>query len=260
MSFSANLRESAKDLLRGDASFLVAGLLVAVSGKADRQLNLSGAGRVFVRPKDSDYTVFRQVYRDRDYEVGLDVIDDRIVAAYEEVLATGSTPVIVDAGANIGAATRWFAQRFPKAEVIAIEPDPDNTRVLRRNIEDVPNARVIEAALGGEPGFVSLKNDTDESWGVQTVRGDTGLPIVTIRQAMDAIPNASLFGVKIDIEGFENDLFAGDTSWLDDARVVYIEPHDWMLPGEHSSRTFQREMGKRDFEIFLRGENLIYVR
>jgi hypothetical protein len=47
---------------------------------------------------------------------------------------------------------------------------------------------------------------------------------------------------------------------LDDAFAVYIEPHDWMLPGQGSSRSFQAAFGARDFEIFLRGENLIYIR
>ena len=45
-----------------------------------------------------------------------------------------------------------------------------------------------------------------------------------------------------------------------DVLVVFIEPHDWLMPGEGSSRSFQAAFGQRDFEIFVSGENIIYVR
>jgi hypothetical protein len=74
------------------------------------------------------------------------------------------------------------------------------------------------------------------------------------------VPNAQVFIVKIDIEGFEADLFSANLDWLDLADVVIIEPHDWMLPGQGSSRTLQVAMAARPFEVLLSGENLIYVR
>ena len=42
--------------------------------------------------------------------------------------------------------------------------------------------------------------------------------------------------------------------------VVIIEPHDWMLPGSATSRTFQRALLERDFELLISGENLVFVR
>ena len=77
-------------------------------------------------------------------------------------------------------------------------------------------------------------------------------------QRVDGGPQ--LFIVKIDNEGFESDVFAGDATWLSDAALVYLEPHNWMLPGQKTSRNFQREMANHDFEIFIKGENLIHVR
>ena len=56
------------------------------------------------------------------------------------------------------------------------------------------------------------------------------------------------------------DLFAANTDWIDAAFVIYVEPHDWLLPGKRTSRSFQRELARRDFELLIRGENLIYVR
>lgn len=42
--------------------------------------------------------------------------------------------------------------------------------------------------------------------------------------------------------------------------MVIIEPHDWMLPGQLSSRSFQQAMARHLFELFMRGENIFYVR
>jgi hypothetical protein len=39
-----------------------------------------------------------------------------------------------------------------------------------------------------------------------------------------------------------------------------IEPHDWMLPGQMTSRAFQQAMAAHPFEMFIRGENILYVR
>lgn len=83
---------------------------------------------------------------------------------------------------------------------------------------------------------------------------------LTIDQAVATVPAGSLLIAKIDIEGFESDLFDGDLRWMDDVHVIFLEPHDWMLPGRRTSRSFQAALGQRDFELFLSGENLIYVR
>ena len=65
---------------------------------------------------------------------------------------------------------------------------------------------------------------------------------------------------KIDIEGFESDLFADNLDWLDRFAVVAIEPHDWMFPGQGTSLSFQKAMAARDFEMVICGQNLIFLR
>ena len=42
--------------------------------------------------------------------------------------------VIVDAGANIGLASILFANRYPEAKVLAIEPEHDNFSLLADNV------------------------------------------------------------------------------------------------------------------------------
>lgn len=75
-----------------------------------------------------------------------------------------------------------------------------------------------------------------------------------MRNAFDHAPNGVPFIAKIDVEGFEKDLFSNNTEWLADVFVVHIEPRDWMLPGAGSSFTFQRALAAYAFEIFITGD------
>jgi FkbM family methyltransferase len=167
--------------------------------------------------------------------------------------------VILDAGANVGAASLWFKAQFPEAWIVAVEPDPGNADVLRCNLNGRDRAVVLEAAIGATPGYVSLVPAV-MSWAVRTERASMGCPVVTVDRAVGTVPCGELFIAKIDIEGFEHDLFSENLEWLDRAAVVIIEPHDWLLPGALTSRTFQAAFGSRCFEIFQLAENLVYVR
>jgi FkbM family methyltransferase len=58
--------------------------------------------------------------------------------------------VVLDLGANIGAASRLFLDRGA-AYVMAVEPDPSNVALLRRNLYDRP-AIIFSAAVGPKAG------------------------------------------------------------------------------------------------------------
>jgi len=224
------------------------------------RINVPHIGPVLVRSGDSDMRALRQVFSGKEYDLSSpDPIDRRIRGRYSEILAAGGKPIIVDAGANIGAASLSFAAQFPEAGIVAIEPDPANAALARRNLQGRSNCIVLEAAIGAERGFVELHSE-GESWGVRTARASSGVPIVTIEDALSQSLDDTPFIVKIDIEGFEKDLFAANTGWIGQAYAVIIEPHDWMLPGEFTSRTFQQALSPHPFELVIRGENLFYVR
>ena len=217
-------------------------------------------GAISMRSGESDMSVIRQVFINKEYQLrGPRHAVDRIAARYQSLLAEGETPIIVDAGANIGAATLWFSSLYPDAKLVAVEPHAGNAALLWRNVADRPNVTVMEAAIGSEAGHVQLV-DEGLGWAVQTERADSGLPIVTIDDACTASGGSTPFIVKIDIEGFERDLFASNLDWLAKPYVVIIELHDWMLPGQLSSRTFQQAIAQHPFEMFMAGENIFYVR
>jgi FkbM family methyltransferase len=232
-----------------------------LAGRPSYTARVRGVGPVHLRRRSSDASVVRQVFRGRDYDLSRYRQHARVLAALDQTLAQGRTPVIIDGGANIGAASIYFADAYPSAAVLAVEPDPANAEACRRNTAGRSAITVLEAALGSEPGRVALVNPAGEAWAVQTARSEAGTtPVLTIDDVLARVPDAVPLIVKIDIEGFEADLFSRNTEWIDGAAVVIIEPHDWLFPDRRSSRPFQKAMAERDFDLIVSGENLIYIR
>jgi FkbM family methyltransferase len=229
--------------------------------KAEFRVTVKDVGDMTLRPKSTDPAVVSQVFSWLQYDTSQFPQHARVVRAYEDILARGHRPLILDLGANNGASARWFAREYPRASIVAVEPDADNARMCRLNTRDHP-VEVMVAAIGGSPGHVSLDTATKASVSFTTTRSaDGGVPVVTVGQILaDHRPDHELFIVKIDIEGFEEDLFSAGTDWVDEAQVIMIEPHDWKFPDRNTSRHLQETMGRASFQLMLSGENLIYVR
>lgn len=222
-------------------------------------IQVPNVGPLTLRAGDSDMQAVRQILVEGDYDFsGADEMSRRVRARYTSIVESGGTPIIVDAGANIGVASLALANQFPDARIVAIEPDPGNAALLRLNLAPLANCIAVEAALGAEKGFVALK-PARYSWAVRTQRAASGVPVITVQDAFEASGGDTPLLVKIDIEGFEKELFARNTQWIAETYVVIVEPHDWLLPGEGSSFSFQQAMARHCFEIHIRGENLMYV-
>jgi hypothetical protein len=61
--------------------------------------------------------------------------------------ASPSPEIIIDAGANIGLASIYFANKYPEAKIIAVEPEESNFRLLRKNAAPYKNIIPLQAAL-----------------------------------------------------------------------------------------------------------------
>src|SRR5205807_2152840 len=74
----------------------------------------------------------------------------------------GRGDVVFDIGANIGffstLLSRWVG---PEGRVVAVEPDPENLALLRRNLDEnrCTNARVCASAIGAHRGFGDFSRD-----------------------------------------------------------------------------------------------------
>jgi FkbM family methyltransferase len=235
---------------------------LALFGQTVASFPIRKVGRITLRYKETDAAVLRQVFSRREYNFSRFPQRARLQAAYEAIAASGKRPLIIDAGANIGLAAIWFAKLYPKALVVAIEPDAANLEICRRNVAPFENILLVEGAIGARSGRVGLVNPKGRADAVRTERDEAGaVQVFTIADLRArAGPDTHLLLVKVDIEGFESDLFSENVGWIDDAAAVIVEPHDWMLPGQFSSRPLQRAMFSRDFEMLIHRESLLFIR
>ena len=192
-------------------------------------------------------------------EYGLEKISrhDEVNAKYEAIVAQNLTPLIIDCGAHCGIATKFFAETYPQARIVAVEPDEDNVALARENNSGDRTA-ILCAAVGNVDGTGSLERQ-DRSF-AHRVNGAVGgeTRILSINTLLDDERSAGArpFIVKIVIEGSEENLFADNTDWIDAFPLLIIELHDGMLPRAANARNFLREMGKRDRDFLYHGKNI----
>ena len=115
--------------------------------------------------------------------------------------------VVVDIGANIGCFTRWALEHGAK-KVIAIEPEPNNFKMLELNTQGYENVVCLNAAITPEPmGKIALylapsgKNPGNSS--VHARRGRTGVEVNTIHVGAVFSGHPDINVAKIDCEGAE---------------------------------------------------------
>ena len=218
---------------------------------------------VSLRRDTSDVSTFEQIFANTHYNHRRLTRAEEITRMYE-AMTTDAQPLILDLGANVGLSPLYFAKNWPAAKVIAVEPDPQNFRLLCQNTAGVDNIVPVNAAVASEDGAVRISNPQEEAWGRQTEvaapGGSESIPALSVASLMKlATERCRPFIAKIDIEGFESNLFSQNTSWVDLFPVLYIELHDWMLPGHGNSNNFLRVISQLPRDFILSGENVISI-
>jgi FkbM family methyltransferase len=232
------------------------GSLVAVSGATDNE-------PVWLRARFSDYGAFYQIFVSGEYDVSDTWLFPELLARYERIISEGKTPVVIDAGANIGLASRYFARLFPLSHVVALEPDPENCAVAAKNLGCVPNVTVLAKGLWSHRTRIMVVNPDDASWAFQFKEAPpeslSAVESVSIDDAVATVANGRLFLVKMDIEGAESVVLGADGAWWTEAPVIIIEPHDWMAGKKGSLEGLFRREAYRGAAIIIKGENLVCV-
>ncbi len=213
----------------------------------------------------SDASCFYHIFVRKSYDIDRFAHAEVIQQYYEKLSLTGRIPVIIDAGANVGAASIWFSRRYPTARVVAVEPDSANASMARYNTSTLPNVMVVEASIGGSAGYSATVSDVSgRSDRIQSKRvfenDGSAIRVVTVDFLVNGYgATAALFIVKIDIEGFESDLFEGDISWVKHAPIIEIELHDWMFPTRNTSASFFKAIAAENYSVLVSGDTLVCV-
>jgi FkbM family methyltransferase len=190
------------------------------------------------RPNTSDVDVFQQIFGFREYRC-LDNVRD--------------ASLIIDCGANVGYSTAYFLTRYPRAKVIAVEPDPDNFAVLEANVAPYgARCRAIRSAVwSSKTGLVMNEEPFGDGreW-ARTVRpiraGEAPLmTAVDIGTLLEESGMDRISIMKIDIEGAEAEVFSANYErWLHRVDNLVIELH-----GERCKRVFAQAIEHAGFTV-----------
>jgi FkbM family methyltransferase len=134
-----------------------------------------------------------------------------------------------DVGANVGFYTRQFLERVgPTGAVVAFEPEPACCAILRR---DCSAATLVNAALGerASDGFIQFRGKARSGTRLVAEPGAATVPIKIIAGEDYDGPRPNV--LKIDVEGFEEEVLAGMSGILADRRLraIFLEVHFAML-------------------------------
>ena len=175
--------------------------------------------RVYLRIDTSDFCAYRDVliFKSKSY-------DPRI--------SDFSPSTIVDAGAHIGMASILFALKYPRARIIAIEPESSNFAALVRNTAPYKTITPIQAALWRQDGEVTLGPSNAHPKGAFQIveNGRERVRAIKMDTLMRETGIASIDLLKVDIEGAEIEVFES-CPWIRNVRVIAIELHDRVRPG-----------------------------
>ena len=169
----------------------------------------------FYRPGSSDILVIRDFFLKSDY-----------------VKTIPGAQRIIDAGANIGAATVLFKKRYPNAEIIAIEPDKENCNIFNKNTSHYKDVELLMGGLASTHGkHLQISDSNVPSYSYQLQYSDTGLPSYSINGLRKNKGWDTIDIVKIDIEGGEKELFSKNIEWMKVTKQIIIELHDYKIEG-----------------------------
>ncbi|HEY4339702.1 MAG TPA: FkbM family methyltransferase [Steroidobacteraceae bacterium] len=236
------------------------GLLYAMRSKISKsavlfEVNRSDCRHPFLlRIRSSDVPTYGQIFVHQEYNFS----------------ATTQPEVIIDAGANIGLASIYFANKFPHAKIIAIEPEASNFALLKMNVAPYPQIIALQAALWHRNEEIDLIDPglgKWEKWGFMTEKkgpsenlaGRTchAVAAMTVDKIMADHNLKKVDILKIDIEGAEREVFSDTSSWIDRVNSVIIELHERMKAG--CNRSFYCGSNGFDRE-WQQGENVFLSR
>ncbi len=202
---------------------------------------------LYLRATTSDFKLFNNIFIDEEYNIPLPF----------------EPRTIIDGGANIGLAAIVFANKYPHAKIVCIEPESSNYDMLQKNIHQYNNITSIKAGIWRNSSFLNIENPQAGKWAFtihETAQPDeNSLKGISLNDIIDECgwENADL--IKLDIEGSEKEVFENNSSgWLNSAKGVIIELHDWIKAG--CSRAVFSATNMYNFDNSSKGENTVFIR
>lgn len=177
--------------------------------------------------------------------------------------------LFLDVGANVGSYT-VLAAKVCGARTVAFEPDPGAAVSLRRNIAANGIGDLVtveEVALGPENGETAFTKGLGTMNRVAAA-GDPSVQTVKVRRLDDIAEAAGPTFVKLDVEGFEEQVLGGAARVLASLSLLAVQSElhnaavEKILTGFGFTQAFyhpfRRELGDKTFEFHT--TNTLFVR
>lgn len=209
----------------------------------------------------SDFFTIGQIYLEDGYDLEKLRRYNDLIRFYESVVRAGKMPLIIDCGGNIGIASRYFSENYPKSKIICIEPDSTNVAQAKEN-NSSPNIVFMESAIGSERNRGTI---VDPGLGNIAYRmslakdGATEIVAINDLLAQYSADEYTPFMIKIDIEGFESELFSKNIEWIEKFPLMIIELHDWMLPTSNNAHNFLVAVAPLNRDFVFYGEDVFSI-
>ena len=236
------------------------------------EIELRGVKRkIWLRPKTSDEHVLKDVFVTDMYGPNFLRRADELLDYFNRRVADGQSPLVVDAGTNIGATALYFNALFGAPRIVAVESSAENFKLLELNT-DGRDIRCVNAAVSSQNGLAQVIDAAEgQYWAYGTAPvGDDA--VATPGKRLEVVPRITMNEIyaaeaggsfpllaKIDIEGGEADLFSANTEWVDKTPLIIIELHDWMLPRSGTSHAFLRCIAALDRDFVVKGDNVFSI-
>lgn len=172
---------------------------------------------IYMRYATSDPAMFHQIFIFREYTC-IDNLDE--------------PRFIIDAGANVGYASVYFLNKYPNAQIVAIEPDEENFNICRKNLSVYQErASVIKSGVWSHETALTVCNeDGREKCAVQVKECEEGetpdIYAIDIDSLLKKDNVTTIDLLKMDIEGSETVVFSKNyQNWLAKVKNIVIELH-----------------------------------
>ncbi|MBS1718516.1 MAG: FkbM family methyltransferase [Armatimonadetes bacterium] len=232
-------------------------------GRFQMQDGRGQSGSIIFRVGSSDEQLIRHAFELGVYDLRPFPRFAELQSLHQKILAAGKTPLILDIGANIGVISNYWSWQLPNCRYLCVEPLNENFDLLQENVRRL-DAKAFHAGIASEEGSLSVTMPNPEDyWSAITTRGGSGgesVPAITINSLLAAEPNGVPLIAKIDIEGFENDLFSKNLEWLPKIPMLVMEMHDWLFCKKNTSLSFRRAVMLGEHADFISwGENFVVL-
>lgn len=172
---------------------------------------------------------------------------------------------IIDIGANLGQYAEFISKEFPNTPIHSFEPLASVYKELQKNVKHL-NVKTYNYALGAKAGKAMINHNVNGHYtssiletGERTKSNFPTWTDKTVKEEIDIITLDSFFEkenlkknifLKIDVQGFEDQVLAGGMKALQEVKVVQMETaFQEMYVGEKPFEYFYSLMKNNGFEL-----------